>query len=174
MRKLMAIELLSQRKVNMFKSVRCAEVQLAICSLKQIPDGQAVDLSDRIFGLFGDIISLMVFGKKGSVSADENETDRLQTLIMELDQLDGQFNLADYFPFFGALDLQGLKPKYENLSKRFDMFFDNIIDDHQMNKTRESKDFVDMMVDIMESGDAGFEFDRSNIKAVLLVSENFT
>ncbi|KAK4411613.1 cytochrome [Sesamum angolense] len=65
---------------------------------------------------------------------------------------------------------EGMNQKMKNLSKTFDRFLEKIIDDHVKNKQekKQTKDFVDTMMEIMESGKAEFQFDRRHVKAVLL------
>ncbi|KAK4411612.1 cytochrome [Sesamum angolense] len=66
--------------------------------------------------------------------------------------------------------LMGINCKMKNLSKTFDRFLEKIIDDHVKNKQEktQTKDFVDTMMEIMESGKGEFQFDRRHVKAVLL------
>uniref|UniRef100_M1AYX8 Cytochrome P450 n=1 Tax=Solanum tuberosum TaxID=4113 RepID=M1AYX8_SOLTU len=63
----------------------------------------------------------------------------------------------------------GITSRLKALSKVFDEFLEKIIDEHVESKEqKETKDFVDTMMDIMQSGEAGFKFDRCHVKAVLL------
>ncbi|KAK4430617.1 cytochrome [Sesamum alatum] len=171
MRKLCTLELLSNLKINEFRAMRKAELGLLVSSLKQAAElRETVDLSARVSGLSGDMNSLMIFGRK---FADRDFDEKgFKAVIMETLALAAKFNLADYFPGIGVLDLQGLNRKMKSLSKIFDRFLEKIIDDHVQNKQekKQTEDLVDTMMAIMESGDAEFEFDRRNVKAVLLVS----
>ncbi|EYU26906.1 hypothetical protein MIMGU_mgv1a020449mg, partial [Erythranthe guttata] len=86
---------------------------------------------------------------------------RHPALFMEAMEMGGKFNLADYFPFIGVLDLQGMNRRMKVLRKIFDGFLEKIIDDHlhkKHEKKEETKDFVDVMMGIIVSGEAGFEF----------------
>ncbi|KAF3639056.1 putative inactive receptor kinase-like [Capsicum annuum] len=62
----------------------------------------------------------------------------------------------------------GITDRLKALSRVFDEFLEKIIGHAQSKEQRETKDFVDTMMDIMQSGEAGFKFDRSHVKAVLL------
>ncbi|KAL0395593.1 UNVERIFIED_CONTAM: cytochrome [Sesamum calycinum] len=66
--------------------------------------------------------------------------------------------------------LMGINCKMKNLSKTFDRFLEKIIDDHVKNKQekKQTKDFVDTMMEILESGKGEFQFDHRHVKAVLL------
>ncbi|KAK4411614.1 cytochrome [Sesamum angolense] len=137
-RKLCTLKLLSNLRINQFQAMRKAELGLLVSSLKQAAElREIVDLSARVSGLSGDMNCLMIFGKK---YADKD------------------------------LDEKGFKAVIsERLRKIFDGFLDKIIDEHAQNKQekKETEDFVDTMMSIMESGEAEFEFDRRNVKAVL-------
>ncbi|KAL1540834.1 cytochrome P450 71AU50-like [Salvia divinorum] len=166
MRKLCTLQLLSASKINQFEPIRKAEVSLLVSSLKEGAD--TVDLSARISTVTGDMNCLMILGRK--YSDRDLDVEGFKALFTETVEVTAQFNIADYFPYIGNLDLQGLGRKMKRLSKVFDSFLEKIIDDHVRNKgeRKQSEDFVDTMMAIMESGEAEFEFDRRHIKAVLL------
>uniref|UniRef100_A0A3Q7GX25 Cytochrome P450 n=1 Tax=Solanum lycopersicum TaxID=4081 RepID=A0A3Q7GX25_SOLLC len=63
----------------------------------------------------------------------------------------------------------GLTRKLKDLSKVFDEFLERIINEHvEYHDRDQTKDFVDTMMDIMQSGEAEFQFDHRHIKAILL------
>ncbi|KAL0395594.1 UNVERIFIED_CONTAM: cytochrome [Sesamum calycinum] len=170
MRKLCTLELLSNRRINQFGGMRKVELELLVSSLKRAAEmREIVDLSARVSGLIGDMNCLMVFGRKYA-DRDLDHEKGFKILIMEAMEFAGKFNLADYFPYIGVLDLQGMNRKMKSLSKSFDKFLEKIIDDHVKNKQekKQTKDFVDTIMAIMESGKAEFQFDRRHVKAVLL------
>ncbi|XP_075483269.1 cytochrome P450 71AU50-like [Primulina tabacum] len=170
MRKLCTLELMNNHKINQFRDMRKAEIGLLVSSLKQAAESlQTVDISARVSGLSADMICLMVFGRKHA-EKDLNEKG-FKAVVTEALQLGAKFNLGDYFPYLGAIDLQGLTRQMKDLSKIFDWFLEKIINEHVEKKKKENKetvDFVDTMLRIMESGEAEFEFDRRHFKAVLL------
>ena len=58
----------------------------------------------------------------------------------------------------------------KRLSMIFDGILEEIIDDHMKTKQKKpAADIVDTLMEIMESGQAGFEFDRRHVKAILIV-----
>ncbi|XP_051118016.1 cytochrome P450 71AU50-like [Andrographis paniculata] len=179
MRKLCILELLSNFKISQFRGMRKAEVGRLVGSLKQAADGrEIVDLSSRVLDLTRDMICLMVFGRKLVDVDGGGDMKGFRAASLGATELAGRFHLADYFPFLEVVDvdLQGLTRRMKDLSRVFDGFMEKIIDDHRSRST-ESKgvkkaddDFVDTLMAILESGDAGygFEFDRLHVKAVLL------
>ncbi|XP_057807040.1 cytochrome P450 71AU50-like [Salvia miltiorrhiza] len=164
MRKLCTLQLLSASKMKQFEPMRKAELGLLVASLKQSRD--TVDLRARISAVNGDMNCLMILGRKYS-DRDLDEQDGFKALFSETLEITAQFNLADYFPYIGGLDLHGLNRRMKRLSNVFDGFLEKIMEDH-LQKKQQSHDFVDTMMAIMDSGEAGFEFDRTHIKAVLL------
>lgn len=168
MRKLCTLELLSAHKINQFRAVRRAELGLLVGSLKRAAKaGETVDLSARVFGLSEDMNCLMILGSKYNSDGDLD----FKTLFTGISEAVAKFNVGDYFPYVGLLDLHGLNRGMKKLSSVLDGFLERIIDDHVKNKQeKKSEDFVDTMMRIMESGEAGFLFDRRHVKAVLLVN----
>ncbi|XP_015060916.1 cytochrome P450 CYP736A12-like [Solanum pennellii] len=165
MRKLCTQHLLSNQKINSFQSMRREQVELMIKSLKN--DDRAVfDVSAKISSLSADLTCLMVFGKK---YMDEDLDKRgFKAVVKEVEHLSATPNLGDFFPFLGVIDLQGLTRRLKDLAKVFDEFLEKMIDEHvQSRDQKQSKDFVDTMLDIMQSRETEFQFDRNHIKAIL-------
>ncbi|KAG5593779.1 hypothetical protein H5410_035011 [Solanum commersonii] len=168
MRKLCTQHLLSNQKISSFQSMRRQQVEFMIKSLKNEACDHCVvvDLSAKISSLSADLTCLMVFGKK---YMDEDLDKRgFKAVVEEVEHLAATPNLGDFFPFLGVTDLQGLTRRLKDFSKVFDEFLEKIIDEHvQSCDQKQSKDFVDTMLDIMQSGEAEFQFDRRRIKAIL-------
>ncbi|XP_075504614.1 cytochrome P450 71AU50-like [Primulina tabacum] len=167
MRKLCMLELLTNLKIKQFQPTRKSEIDLFVESLKLAGD-TAVDMSARITNLSTNIICSLVFGKKYE-DRDLNEEGFRAVVKMTMKEA-GAFNIGDYFPYLRFLDLQGSARRLKVLSMIFDEFFEKIIDEHVEKKKdlKQARDFVDTMIEIIESGKAGFEFDRRHVKAVLL------
>ncbi|KAH6784392.1 hypothetical protein C2S52_009351 [Perilla frutescens var. hirtella] len=169
MRKLCTLKLLNSQKVNEFRPIRKAELGEMVGSLRRaVEKREIVDVSAAVAGVIGDMICLMVFGRK-FVDRDLDEKG-FKSVIDETMNLAALPNLGDFFPLMAALDLQGLNRRMKELSVIFDGFLERIIDDHLQKKqeTKQNQDFVDTMLAVMESGEAEFEFDRRHVKAVLL------
>ncbi|KAF3626496.1 hypothetical protein BC332_30249 [Capsicum chinense] len=167
LRKLTTLHLLTNQKINSFQPMRRQQVELMIESLKnEARDRLVVDLSAKVATLSTDLTCLMVFGKK---YMDEDLDKRgFKAVLQEVVHLAVTPNLGDFFPILGVIDLQGLTRRLKDLSKVFDEFLEKIIDEHvQSYDQKQSKDFVDILLDIMQSGDTEFQFDRIRIKALL-------
>jgi len=170
MRKLCTVHLLSNMKINSFQSTRSEEIAIMIKSIKEIAQGRRVDvdLSAQVSKLSANLSCLMVFGKK--FTDDDLDKRGFKYLVQEVTTLAATPNLGDFFPFLGVIDLQGLTRRMKDTSKVLDPFVEKIIDEHVNAKDhKKNKDFVDTMMEIMQSGEAEFQFDRRHVKAVMLV-----
>ncbi|KAI4371977.1 hypothetical protein MLD38_010265 [Melastoma candidum] len=170
-RKKCTLELLSASKMSSFRPMRREEIGLLIKDLKKAAADRAdVDLSGKISSTGADMSCQMVFGRK--YMDDEFSERGFKAVIQEAMQLAAAPNIGEFIPFLRPLDLQGLGKKLKHLATVFDVFFEKIIDDHvaaRQEGRRESRDFVDSMLGIMEEDDdPEFRVDRRHIKAIML------
>ncbi|KAF8378468.1 hypothetical protein HHK36_029809 [Tetracentron sinense] len=101
LRKLCTLELLSNLKIDSFKAMRREEVATMIRSFKDAAKNRAVvDLSANVGSLVEDMAHRMLFGHSRDEGFD------FIPVVHEVLRLVGAFNLADYIPYVGALDLQ--------------------------------------------------------------------
>ncbi|KAF2282871.1 hypothetical protein GH714_043355 [Hevea brasiliensis] len=104
------------------------------------------------------------------------EYDRhgFQKMLDDYQALLGGFSLGDYFPSMEFVhSLTGMKSKLINTYRRFDQFFDGVINEHRNNsegKLEEQKDLVDVLLDIQKNGssDSDTPLTMDNVKAVIL------
>jgi hypothetical protein len=168
-RKMCTLELLSNHKINSFKSMRMEELGLLIKFIREAArDCVAVDLSGKVSSLSADMSCRMVFGKK---YLDKDIDERgFKAVIQEGMHLGATPNIGDYIPYVAPLDLQGLTRRMKAISKIFDDFFEKILDEHVQSKDEnKTKDFVDVMLSFMGSEESEYRIERSNIKAIILV-----
>nr|GMD40365.1 cytochrome P450 CYP736A12-like [Ipomoea batatas] len=168
-RKMCTLQLLSSHKINSMQSMRRREVSLLIACLKRAAmDGGAVDLSAMVSALSAEMSFLMVVGKK--YLSEEIGEKGFVAVVREVVHLAAMPNLGDFIPYLGMIDFQGLTRRMKAVAKVFDGFLEKIIEEHVQSKgEKESKDFVDTMLEIMQSGQTDFEFDRRHVKAIMLV-----
>ncbi|BAT73343.1 hypothetical protein LR48_Vigan01g021700 [Vigna angularis] len=168
-RKMCTLELLSQAKINSFRPLRDAELDLLVKHLREAAkDGTVVDLSARVAALSADTACRMILGKK-YMDQDLDEKG-FKAVMTEIMYLAATPNIGDYIPYIGKLDLQGLIKRMKAMRKVFDEFFDKIIDEHIESKKEENevKDFVDVMLGLLGTEESEYCVERPNIKAILL------
>uniref|UniRef100_A0A5B6Z0C9 Cytochrome P450 CYP736A12-like n=1 Tax=Davidia involucrata TaxID=16924 RepID=A0A5B6Z0C9_DAVIN len=173
-RKFCTLELLSTAKIDSFKAMRKEELESLVQSLMEAAKAhEVVDLSEKVATLIEDMTYRMLFGR--------NKDDRfdLKSIIHESLSLAGAFNLADYVPFFGAIDLQGLTHRFKATGKAVDKILEIIIKEHVQDANsgqqnhRHGMDFMDVMLSVMRKSpnthdEQSYMIDRTNVKAVIL------
>ncbi|KAK7364065.1 hypothetical protein VNO80_12419 [Phaseolus coccineus] len=170
-RKVCTVHILSVSKVEMFAPLRREELGVLVKSLKNsAASGEVVDLSELLAELMEKIVFRMVLGR-----AKDDRFD-LKRLIQEVMNLVGAFNLADYMPWLGVFDPQGITKRLEKASKSIDERLEQIIQDHESNSYDKDKkhnmNFVEILLSLMHQPDDVHNhqnvIDRTNIKAIIL------
>ncbi|KAM1100947.1 hypothetical protein ACFX13_007482 [Malus domestica] len=167
MRKICMLELLSNQKINSFKSMRREEVALLIKSVQDDANSRRIaNVTDKVSSLGINMTCRMVFGKKYK---DEEFGGRgFASVMKEGMKLAAAPNLGDFIPCIAPLDLQGLTKKMKAVNKAFDEFFEKVIDEHLQYKDKErTKDFIDAMLAHMGSEGSDYRIERLNIKAMM-------
>ncbi|XP_019183844.1 PREDICTED: cytochrome P450 CYP736A12-like [Ipomoea nil] len=172
MRKLCTLQLLSPLKITSFRPAREQEVKLGVISLIQNATArEPVDLSAFVSTMNANMSCVMVFGKK--YTEEEFAETGFRGVMRETTQLSAAPNLKDYFylPLLGGFDFQGLTRRMKAVARIYDDFFERVINDHIEGKDeKQTKDIVDTLIGIMESGkfQSEFQFDRRHVKALML------
>lgn len=170
MRKMCTLELLSHSKINSFRNTREQELDLLIKFIREAAnDGTTVDISAKVAALTVDMTCIIVFGKKYS-DKDLNEKG-FKASMKELMSLAATPNIADFIPYIGALDLNGLTRRMKAIGKIFDEFLEKIIDEHIQSENKDdnkTKDFVDVMLGFVGTEESDYRIERSNIKAIIM------
>ncbi|KAL1827574.1 hypothetical protein ACET3Z_005986 [Daucus carota] len=171
-RKFCTLGLLSASKIDSFAGRRRKELGMLVESLKKSAGaGEVVDVSEKVAHLTVDMTCKMLFGE---IIKDKCE---LNEIIHEMAEIMGAFNIADYVPLLGALDLQGWTRRIRAASKTVDRILETIIDDHEEDACKGHNkphgDFVDIILSLKNSERSTHEHlaqivDRTNIKAILL------
>ncbi|KAM5574532.1 cytochrome P450 CYP736A12 [Rosa sericea] len=174
-RKLCTLELLCPSKAEAFAPLRREEIGLLVLSLKKAGEGgEVVDVTNKIYGVNEDITYRMILG----CTKDDGRFG-LKDIVQEAMLLTGAFNIADFVPFLGPFDFQGLTKRLKKVSKTIDQLLEKIIDEReQVANTRSWKqgqheDFVDVLLSLtnqpLNPNDEQVHFlDRTNVKAILL------
>ncbi|XP_075662320.1 cytochrome P450 CYP736A12-like [Castanea sativa] len=173
LKKLIASQLLSASKIESFAPMRKELVGSLVQSLKKAAVAhEVVDLSEKVGKLIEESTRRMVFGRshyhRFDLKALIEET--LNMMVM------GFFNLADYVPYLGALDLQGLTPRIKKIGKTLDVVLENIIQEHEQipcGPQSCEKDFMDILLSLMNqpmnpSDENSCKIDRRVIKGIFI------
>ncbi|XP_027920963.1 cytochrome P450 CYP736A12-like [Vigna unguiculata] len=171
MRKVCTLQLLSASKVESFAPLRKRELELAVKSVEaRAARGEVLDLSMVVHDVVEDIVYKMVLG-----CSKHDEFD-LKGLIQTRMNITGAFNLADYVPWLGSLDLQGLNRSFKKISTALDQVLEKIIKEHEQGSNAQNeqhhKDFIDILLSLMYQpidphDEQSHVIDQTNIKAIL-------
>ncbi|KAL0378341.1 UNVERIFIED_CONTAM: cytochrome [Sesamum radiatum] len=179
MRKLCVMKLFSRKRAESWDSVR-DEVDDMVRTVAT-STGMAVNIGELVFGLTRNIIYRAAFGS----SSHEGQDDFIK-ILQEFSKLFGAFNIADFIPWLGWMDPQGLNSRLTKARASLDGFIDSIIDDHMQRKKPEvgsdearDTDMVDELLAFYSDDEAkvseaedlqtSIKLTRDNIKAIIMV-----
>ncbi|KAF8022509.1 hypothetical protein BT93_F0123 [Corymbia citriodora subsp. variegata] len=171
MRRLCTLQLLSSAKVESFAPIRREELGRVVRRVRAAAAARdAVDVSAEVGQLIGDLACRMILG------CSTRDKFNLKPVIHEALKLAGSFNLADYVPLLGALDLQGMTRRAKAVNRAIDKIFEDIIREHKEDTTGKYKgDFIDILLTGMDHPINSSSRDepvhimgRTNIKAITL------
>ncbi|KAJ6378504.1 hypothetical protein OIU78_028694 [Salix suchowensis] len=140
LRRLTAIEVFSATRLNAFASIRREEVKNLLRRIhKMCGDGSAViELRTMLLDLNFNIMMRMVAGKKyyGEEVDGLEESRRFKNMMQEFSECTRVTNLGDLFPILQCVDYDGFKNRMTQLGKRMDAFWQGLIDEHRVDKDR--------------------------------------
>ncbi|KAK7282482.1 hypothetical protein RIF29_11298 [Crotalaria pallida] len=168
-KKLCTLHLLTASKVEHFAPIRRKELGEVVKALeKGAAVGEVVNVSGVVQNLVEDIMYKVILGR------NKDDQFGLKRLVQDATRIAGAFNLADYVPWLGAFDLQGLTKDCKKTGKAVDVVLEKIIKEHEeaanADKERSNKDFLDILLSIMHDpeSDQDVVLDRTSIKAIVV------
>ncbi|XP_057976719.1 trimethyltridecatetraene synthase-like [Malania oleifera] len=169
-RRMCLTELFSSRRLESFEYIRAEEMRALLKGLFAAA-GKGVTLKEHLSTVSLNVISRMVLGKKyleeeeGSIVKPEE----FKKMLDELFLLSGVLNIGDSIPWLGFLDLQGYVKRMKALSKKFDAFLEDVVDEHNARrkgvKDYVAKDMVDVLLQLAEDPNLEVKLERHGIKA---------
>ena len=177
MRKICVMKLFSRKRAESWNTVR-DEVDFIIRSVTNNL-GSPVNVGELVFNLTKNIIYRAAFG-----SSSQEGQDEFISILQEFSKLFGAFNVADFVPFLGWVDPQGLNKRLVKARASLDSFIDKIIDEHVQKRRSghdgdEESDMVDELLNFYsheaklndESDELlnSISLTRDNIKAIIMV-----
>ncbi|TKY55272.1 steroid 17alpha-monooxygenase or 17alpha-hydroxyprogesterone aldolase [Spatholobus suberectus] len=178
-RKVCVLELVSMKSVRSFQFIRVEEVAEMIGVIREACASKksSVNLSELLIALTNNIMSRCVLGQKYDTPDGSRSFGELGRKL--LNQFTA-FCVGDFFPSLGWVDvLTGQIPRFKATLRSLDIFFDHVIAEHKTKmKKRDDdqsgkKDFVDILLQLEETGMLGFELSQDNLKALLVRNPEF-
>ncbi|KAK6257988.1 hypothetical protein QUC31_001447 [Theobroma cacao] len=177
-KKFSTYELLGNRTLSQFLPVRTKELHRFIkFLLDRSKAGESVNVTQELLKLTNNTISQMMLSMRCSGSG--NPADGVRALVREVTEIFGEFNISDSIWFCKNWDLQGFRRRFEDIHRRYDALLERIIRDReevrkskkecdQRDNGNEVKDFLDMMLDVLENDNSEIQLTRNHIKALVL------
>ncbi|KAF2293251.1 hypothetical protein GH714_040615 [Hevea brasiliensis] len=167
MKSICVLQLLSNKRVQSFRSVREEEVAILIKKIEQsCSSSLPVNLSEMFSSLANDVICRVAFGKKYR----GEDGKKFRKLMEDVMRLLGGFSVGEFIPWLAWVNwVNGFDAKANRTAKELDKVIDAIIEDHMMNRdTKEdsNKDFVDILLEIQKENTDSL--DTESIKALVL------
>ncbi|KAJ9128406.1 hypothetical protein P3X46_035207 [Hevea brasiliensis] len=172
LRRICKLELLSQSRVDSFRSIREEEVTNLVKEISSCR-GSPIDLSKKLFSMTSWIAMSAAFGKHC-----KHKEEYISAAYRIIKHNTG-FTLVNLFPSFKVLEwISGARPKLEKLHREKDKIVQKILDEHKDRREKRMKDGeqvaeddeedqIDLLLKLREQGDLEFPLTDDAIKAIL-------
>ncbi|KAJ0248612.1 Cytochrome P450 71A14 [Hirschfeldia incana] len=166
MKSICVMNLLTNKTIRSFENIRAEEINLIMGKLEKASSSSSpVNLSKLFINFSNDVITRVVLGKKYSTEGGEYIS---QNVVRKFMELVGAFPLGDFIPKLAWIErIRGLDKRVEEVYKEVDGFLEKAVQDHE-NADDERSDFVYMLLSVQRDKTTPFEFERRDLKFVLL------
>ncbi|XP_027346847.1 isoflavone 2'-hydroxylase [Abrus precatorius] len=159
LRRITALDVLSNHRINSFSGIRRDETQRLITKLAEDSSTNFahVELSSRFYDMTFNNIMRMISGKRyygeDCDMADLKEASQFREMVSELLQLSGANNRTDFLPLLGLLDFENLKKRLMNISDKTDAFLRALIQEHRNKKQvkQNTNTMIDHLLSLQDS-----------------------
>lgn len=159
LRKIITLELLSQRRVEMLGHIRVSELRSAMNDIYEAwvmenSDLVKVEMKQWFGNLILNIVVRSISGKRFSPNDDEGV--RFQAVARKYFKLLGAFVVSDFIPFLKGLDLGGYEKAMKVTATEMDNFFEEWLKEHQREKEcggwkhEGNQVFMDVLISFLE------------------------
>ncbi|KAK8503932.1 hypothetical protein V6N12_019101 [Hibiscus sabdariffa] len=164
LRKFLIREMLSKNSLEASYSLRRREI------LQMVKDihgktGSSVKLGEQVALT---TVKVMISSLWGGSSEKSNDLIEMRGKLEELVRLMGSPNVSDILPVFAPFDLQGIESKSRNIVLWFYGIFESVIKKRLKTGDDESKDFLQVMLEMNRRGDNKTSLTDMEVKALLL------
>ncbi|XP_016651077.1 PREDICTED: cytochrome P450 71A24-like [Prunus mume] len=172
-RSICVLNLLSNRRVRSFRSVREEETKSMIRNIKD-SSSSVLNLSEMFVRLTNDVVCRVALGRKYSEGEGGESGRMFKEILGEFTDLLGIVNIGDYVPWLSWLShVNGLGAKLDKVAKQLDDFIDTVVQEHMNHSSRsgddDQKDFLDILLAIQKENSAGIPIDRVSVKGIILI-----
>lgn len=181
-RKIATVELLSNKRLELLKHFRETEINDLLKKLYEKSVSSAggiavVQMKDYLSDLTMNVIVKMMTGKGygGVDGRNDEESKRCQMALDKFFYLAGLFTVSDAVPYLGWIDvLSGTISKFKKTAKELDGILSSWVNEHRERRLADGnasgdKDFIDVMLTVLNDGKTSKEQQDITIKATCQV-----
>ncbi|KAH7833421.1 hypothetical protein Vadar_006186 [Vaccinium darrowii] len=176
-RRLYLNELFSPKRIDSYEYIRVEE-RRALMSRLYAHSGKDIVIREELTRFTLTNVSRMALGEKYfSESGTDRSSSRvkleeLKEMVDEWFLLGGVFNIGDWIPWLGFLDLQGYVKRMKALHKKFDRFHHDVIADHKAKREADkdnfvAKDMVDVVLQLADDPHLEVKLSSDGVKGLL-------
>nr|WRW51043.1 geraniol 8-hydroxylase [Uncaria rhynchophylla] len=177
LRKVCVRDMLGHANLDAVYSYRRQEIRSTIKHLYS-QKGSPVNVGEEMFLNVLNVITNMLWGGTIQGKARSNIGAEFRQVVAEVTELLGKPNVSDFFPRLAKWDLQGAKKQMKVVTSKIEQIFDKIIDQRTQidgqkgirrgNGSTGSKDFLQVLLQLKDTGDAKTPLTMNHVKALLL------
>ncbi|KAL7613604.1 hypothetical protein Lser_V15G08952 [Lactuca serriola] len=169
-RKMVTLEVLSQRRVEILGHIRASELRASITDLYDVSvkssDVLRVDMGQWFGNFVVNIMVRIISGKR--FSPKDEEGVRFQSIVKKFFELMGAFVASDFIPYLRCFDVGGYIKAMKKTAGDLDDIFDGWLKEHKMNSNSSlqhegNQDFIDVLMSILQGASEeafpGFDHD---------------
>ncbi|KAE8694237.1 putative Cytochrome P450 [Hibiscus syriacus] len=164
MRKLVVREIMSKSSLDACYALRRREIGQMVKDLHR-KIGSSVNIIEQLSLTTVKVMISTLWGGSSETSSDLTE---MRTRLDELTRLMGSPNVSDILPVLAPFDFQGIESKSKNIILWFYGIFESVIKNRLKIRDDGSKDFLQLMLEMNQTGDDKTSLSDYEIKALLL------
>lgn len=163
--------MLGSKALEDWADVRSFELGFMLQTMHEASHGgEAVVVSEMLMYAMANMIGHVILSRRVFVTKGE-EVNEFKEMVVELMTSAGLFNIGDFVPWLGWLDLQRIERGMKKLHSKLDKIITKMLDDHlkSAHKRKAKPDLLDSLLGNRDSIE-GERLTTTNIKALLLVN----
>ncbi|PWA84285.1 cytochrome P450 82A4 [Artemisia annua] len=176
-RKIIMLEVLSQRRVELLGHIRVSELKASINNIYEAwvnnrksgtnSDMVKVEMSHWFGTLIFNIVVRIIYGKR--FSPKDEEGIHFQMVVREYFKLFGAFVVSDFMPYLKFLDIGGYDKSMKKMGRDLDNIFEGWLKEHKIEKGSQENEgnqvFIDVLINIIQGASEGEfpDFDNDTI-----------
>ncbi|KAF8380455.1 hypothetical protein HHK36_027942 [Tetracentron sinense] len=178
LRKICVKEMLNNGRLDALYGLRRREVRAMVSQLNSIIGAPPLDIGKQVLLTMFNVVTSMLWG--GILKGEERNhvTAEFRVVMEQIVGLLGETNVSDLFPAIAWFDIQGVGRRMKKVMSWFDRVFESVIDQRlrmdvlegeERNSEKESKDFLQVLLQIKDQEDPKTPFTITHIKALFMV-----